>query len=120
MGRRILLADDEPLVLEVLKAVLESKGYEVEAANSGAEAVRKLQEATFDLVITDLKMETETAGFAVSRMAKLQPYRPAVVVLTAYPPLGSDWQDKGADAIVIKSTATQEILRGIENLFSRD
>ncbi len=115
MKHRILLADDEPLVLEVLKAALESRGYEVEAANSGAEALQKLEAATFRLVITDMKMETDSAGLAVSKSAKLQPYKPAVMILTAYPPVGSDWRDNGVDAILLKGGAIQDLFRQIDD-----
>lgn len=116
MKRRILLADDEPAILLTLSAILELHGYEVETAHSGAEALRKLEDAVFDLVITDMRMETEDAGFAVTEGAKRQPYKPAVAILTAYPALAADWRDKGADTFFVKPTATQDMLRRIEDL----
>jgi CheY-like chemotaxis protein len=114
--RRILLVDDEPSILAVFRMLLELADYEVETASSGAEALRKLETSSFHLVITDMKMETETAGLVVINAAKVQPYRPIAVILTAYPSLGSDWLQQGADAMFIKGTAISDILRGIEDL----
>ncbi len=116
MKRRILVADDEPAILEVLRSALERKEYEVETASSGAEALQKLHAAIFHLVITDMKMETDSAGFAVMEGARLQPYKPAVVLFTAYPSLGKDWLESGGDAMFIKGTGIQDILDGIKDL----
>lgn len=116
MKRRILLADDEPILLRALTTLLEAHGYEVEAAHSAAEALQKLEGSVFDLVVTDMRMETDTSGFAVAERAKQQTYRPAVAILTAYPLLAADWRHKGVDAIFVKGTAISEMLLSIEDL----
>ena|SRR5579859_259176 len=54
--RKILLVDDEPNIRIVLSAVLEQAGYRVEVAEDGYAALRSIQEAKPDLVITDLRM----------------------------------------------------------------
>ena len=53
---RILVVDDEMIVCESCKRILEEEGYEVEAALSGKEAFEKMKANPFDIVITDLKM----------------------------------------------------------------
>jgi DNA-binding NtrC family response regulator len=53
---RILVVDDEMIVCESCKRILEEEGYEVEAALSGKEAFEKMKANSFDIVITDLKM----------------------------------------------------------------
>jgi DNA-binding NtrC family response regulator len=55
-NERILIVDDEKHVRVLYSRVLEKEGYEVECASSGSEAVEKLAEKPFDLVVTDLKM----------------------------------------------------------------
>ncbi len=114
MKRRVLLVDDEATILLTLRAILEIHGYEVEAASSGAEAVRKLDNGVFHLVITDMRMETETAGFDVVRAAKQKSYEPATAILTAYPSLGSEWKSKGAESLFVKPVNTDELLGKIE------
>jgi DNA-binding NtrC family response regulator len=53
---RILVVDDEEIVCESCRRILEEEGYEVETALSGREAFEKMKENPFDIVITDLKM----------------------------------------------------------------
>ena len=53
----ILILDDEPIVGKRLKPSLEKKGYEVEAFTSSKEALERIEERSFDIVVTDLKME---------------------------------------------------------------
>ena len=53
---RVLVVDDEMIVCESCKRILEEEGYEVETALSGQEAFQKMKEDPFDIVITDLKM----------------------------------------------------------------
>jgi DNA-binding NtrC family response regulator len=53
---RILVIDDEMIVCESCKRILEEEGYEVETALSGREAFEKMRQNPFDIVITDLKM----------------------------------------------------------------
>ncbi len=116
MKRRILLVDDELAILLTLKAILEMNGFEVETASSGQEAIAKLKAAVFHMVITDMRMETETAGYDVIRAAKQQSYNPATSILTAYPSLGSEWKSRGAQSLLVKPVNTQDLLRQIEAL----
>jgi DNA-binding response OmpR family regulator len=111
--------DDEPTILLTLKAILEMNGYEVGTAASSAEAKLRLEAETYDLVIADLKMEHERAGFDVVRFAKEQSCCPAVVILTACPDLGRDWKEQGAESLLMKPTNTPELLECIEALLTR-
>lgn len=56
MGKRILLVDDDALILRSLSSLLEKEGYEVVQANNGAAAIQLAREIVFDLVITDIRM----------------------------------------------------------------
>ena len=55
MKRRILLVDDEMAILLTLKAILEMNGFEVETADSAGNAIKKLSNAEYNMVITDLQ-----------------------------------------------------------------
>ncbi len=103
MKRRILLVDDEAAILLTLKAVLEVNGFEVETAASAGEAVHVLGSSEFHMVITDMRMETETSGFDVIHAANQKPYRPATAILTAYPALGGDWKSRGGTVATDKT-----------------
>ena len=69
---RILLVDDEKDFVETTAAVLESNGYEVEPAYSGEECRRKALEVKPDLIILDVMMETDMAGFEAARWLREQ------------------------------------------------
>lgn len=116
MKRRILVADDELAILLTLKAVLEINGFDVETATSAREAVSKLKNGAYHMVITDMKMEHEHAGYDVIRAAKANGSDPAVAILTAFPMLGSEWKKEGAQSMLVKPLGTEDLLRQIEAL----
>ena len=53
---RILIADDDPDIRETLRKLLQLKGHEVELAQDGLEASRKLDQEPYDLMVTDIVM----------------------------------------------------------------
>jgi len=116
MKRRILLVDDELAILLTLRAILEMNDFEVDTASSAKEAEGKLKNGVFEMVITDMRMKTETAGYDVIRAARQLAYNPATAILTAYPSLGNEWQSHGAQSLLVKPVNTAELLRQIEAL----
>lgn len=66
---RILILDDEPIVGERLKISLEREGFYVEAFSSSVEAINRLKEECYDVLVTDLKM-SRPDGIEVLRVAK--------------------------------------------------
>ena len=139
MKRRILIVDDDLAVLLTLKAVLELHGFEVETAGSSAEAFARMSSGVYQMVISDLRMETEEAGLEVIRAARRQPYDPATALLTAYPPSGEHWRGEHrdgqprngedgtqkdeagdeSDSLLIKPLGTSDLLRQVEALLIR-
>lgn len=116
MKRRILLVDDELAILLTLKTILEMNGFEVETASSAREGIQKLENDTYNMVITDMRMEHETAGYDVIRAARQQTYNPASSILTAYPSLDTEWKAEGAQSLLVKPINTGDLLRQIEAL----
>jgi DNA-binding response OmpR family regulator len=116
MGRRILLVDDEVAVLLTLKAVLEISGFEVDTAASAREGKSRLHTHEYNMVITDMRMESDAAGAEVIEAARAAAYRPAVALLTAFPVADEDWQEMGADKLLVKPVHTRILLEQIESL----
>jgi DNA-binding response OmpR family regulator len=116
MKRRILLVDDEVTILLTLKAVLEISGFDVDTAASAREGRSKLRTREYHMVITDMRMESEVAGVEVIQAARTAPYKPAVALLTAFPVAEDDWQEMGADRMLVKPVHTRILLQQIENL----
>ena len=129
MKRRILLVDDDLAVLLTLRAVLELHGFEVDTAGSSAEAFARLDSGVYQMVISDLRMETEESGLEVIRRARRQAYDPATALLTAYPPSGEywkgkqgggeDWGGEDSESLLIKPLGTADLLRQVEALLIR-
>lgn len=115
MKRRILLVDDEVAILLTLKAVLEINGFDVETAASAREAKMKLRNHEYHMVITDMRMESDSAGTEVVAAAKKASYRPAVAMLTAFPMAGYEGEDV-ADKMLVKPMNTSDLLRQLEAL----
>jgi len=114
--RKVLLVDDEVTVLLTMKAVLEISGFDVDTAASAIDAKRKLKLREYQMVITDMRMESDAAGREVIAAARTAPYHPAVALLTAFPLTDEDWQDMGADKMLVKPMQTTVLLRQIEKL----
>ena len=112
--RRVLLVDDEVTVLLTLKAVLEISGFDVDTAASAREARSKIKLREYQMVITDMRMESDAAGREVIQAARTAAYHPAVALLTAFP--DDDWADIGADKMLVKPMQTSILIRQIEKL----
>jgi CheY-like chemotaxis protein len=81
---RVLLVDDDPTSRLTLQTVLEAGGYNVDSAASAAEAVGKLDEGVYELVLSDLQMESPRAGLQVLAHAKMKDYKPATALIHTY------------------------------------
>jgi DNA-binding response OmpR family regulator len=117
MKRRILLVDDEVAVLLTLKAVLEISGFDVDTAASAREGKSRIRTREYDMVVTDMRMESESAGEEVIAAARAAAYQPAIALLTAFPVNDESWQDGGADKLLVKPMQTRVLLQQIEQLF---
>lgn len=81
---RVLVVDDDPTSRLTLQTVLEAGGYRVDAAATAAEAVGKLDREEYELVLSDLQMESPEAGLKVIAHAKMMDYKPATAIVTTY------------------------------------
>lgn len=80
---RILIVDDEPIVGERLKASLERTGFTVDAFVSSRDALMNLEQKTYDIVVTDLKMNPPD-GLEILRAAKQRQPGIKAVVITGF------------------------------------
>jgi DNA-binding NtrC family response regulator len=80
---RILVVDDEENVLVLFKRVLAKEGYDVECASSAYEALNRLENNSFNLVLTDLKMDGMDGIDLVRKSKAVHPTLPFIMI-TAY------------------------------------
>ena len=121
---RILILDDEPIVGERLKASLERTGFTVDAFVSSRDALNNLEQKTYDILVTDLKMNPPD-GLEVLRAAKQRQPDIKAVVITGFATkqLAADALSAGAVHFLAKPFKIShliELLKTISSSNSRD
>jgi CheY-like chemotaxis protein len=81
---RVLVVDDDLASRLTLQKVLEAGGYRVDSAATAAEAVGKMDDSEYELVLSDLQMESPEAGLKVLAHAHIMNYKPATALITSY------------------------------------
>lgn len=117
---RLLIVDDEPGVLETICAILAREGYDVAAASSVDEALDRLREQAFEVVLTDLRMEGASGLTILSELRRHWP-ETVTLVLTGYASLQSaiealregvyDYLIKPCDVEELKATVARAVER---------
>jgi DNA-binding NtrC family response regulator len=83
MTASILVVDDEPAIQDILTWALSAEGYRVATAGNGEEALARVEEEEFDIIVTDIVMPGIDGLEVLERSRVLNP-RAAVIVMTAY------------------------------------
>ncbi len=81
---KILVVDDEPIIIRSCEAILKSEGYNVEGTLSAKDAILRMEQRSYDLVFTDLKMP-EVDGITLIRWIKQKKLNAGIVIITGYP-----------------------------------
>ena len=119
MGKRILLVDDEPLILKGLKYTLEQEGYETDSAMDGEEALAKFFAQPYDMILLDV-MLPKLDGISVCQRIREHSNVP-IIMLTAK---GEDMDkilglEYGADDYMTKPFNILEVKARIKTIFRR-
>src|SRR5258705_3214388 len=121
-ARKVLIADDEPDILEILKYNLSKEGYEVFTAKSGDEALEKARRTQPDLVILDVMMPQKN-GVEVCQILRAQPAfkNTLIMFLTALNDEGTQVKglETGADDYISKPISPRVFLSRVNALFRR-
>lgn len=121
-ARKVLIADDEPDILEILKYNLSGEGYEVITAKDGDEALEKARRTQPDLVVLDVMMPKKT-GVEVCQILRTQAAfkETLIIFLTAVNDDGSQIRglETGADDYVSKPISPKVFLSRVNALFRR-
>ena len=106
----LLIVDDEESIRFILELSLRDRGYQIDSAKNGREAIHKLQTQAYDLILLDLQMG-EISGMEVFNIAREQDKDMVVIILTAHGSLGSSVEALrlGAFDYLFKPTTPQTI-----------
>ena len=119
MAKRLLLVDDEPLILKGLKYSLEQDGYEVDSASDGEEAMQMFTNKLYDLILLDV-MLPEVSGIEVCQRIRERSSVP-IIMLTAK---GEDMDkilglEYGADDYMTKPFNILEVKARVKSILRR-
>jgi two-component system response regulator PilR (NtrC family) len=117
---RILVVDDEESMREFLSIMLHREGYQVDAASDGAQAVARLKEQSYDLVISDIKMPRFT-GFQLLEHIKERFPETVVMMITAFSSTEEavEAMKQGAYDYITKPFKNEEIRLIVKNALER-
>jgi DNA-binding NtrC family response regulator len=119
-GLDILILDDESVVCKRLKSGLEKNGYRIEIFSNSPQALKRLEEKSFDIVITDLKME-EVDGEQILERVKERSPTTEVIIITGYATMEYAYRclEKGAFDFVAKPFKLEDLRKAIGKVRSK-
>jgi two-component system OmpR family response regulator len=109
---KILIVEDDPVTLSLLAKKLRKEGFEVETTHDGDDALRRISEEPFDVVLTDLLLPGEMDGMGVLENIKAEHKNTEVILITAYISVESavEAMKKGATDFLTKPINFDELI----------
>lgn len=108
---RILIVEDDKNIRETMKNILEQRGYETDAAETGAEAEQKLKNKLFNLALLDIKLPDMEGTQLLAKLHETTP-KMVKIMVTGYPSIENAMEalNQGANAYVIKPVKPAKLL----------
>ncbi len=115
---KILIAEDEAGIQRLYEKTFRAEGFEVVIAESGGQIMAELVEGSFDLLITDMKLNGMSALEALPFVRKLNPTIPIVVVSGHYVNMQEDFHQKGlnVDFVFNKPLKLETLKRAVRKI----
>ena len=113
---RVLLVHGELAPRLALRTILQAGGYSVDVAATPAEAISKLDEGQYELVLSDAEFGSRPAGRNVLAYARVKDYRPATALVTSYEPSQKHRPGRGKHHISIYTENLPNLLGEVAEL----
>lgn len=110
--KSILIIDDDKYIQQIFTRILRKQGYHTESAETGQEAVEKLQNQKYDLALIDVKLPDTNGTDLISRIHATHPNM-IKIAITGFPSLEDAAKviDRGASAYLVKPVKSEELIR---------
>jgi len=118
--KRILVVDDDEEVCNSFKQLLELRGYSVDVAKSGREAIEKSNTSFYNLALLDIRLPDMDGTELLTKMRDTIP-KMVKIMVTGYPALDNvkDAINKGANGYIVKPAEIDELLRTVKEHLDR-
>jgi|YelNatPaOPRAMG01_1025707.scaffolds.fasta_scaffold326444_1 chemosensory pili system protein ChpA (sensor histidine kinase/response regulator) len=115
MAKRVLFVDDSPTIVEAAYDELNEKGYEVDVAYNGVEALKMIEKSIPDIIILDIEMP-KLKGYEVAEIIKMRPdlAKIPLIALTAVSLETIGEKAKYFDAYLVKPFGFEEMIEMVE------
>ena len=112
---RILVVDDDETIRKVLTAILKEKGYKVDTASCGKEAIDKSFKAFYNMALIDMRLPDMEGTQLLTALRETTP-KMVKIIITGYPSLQNAMAavNKNADAYVLKPVNMENVLQLID------
>ncbi len=117
---KILVVDDDAIVIKSCKRILEAEGLEVSTVPSADEALEMIKKYEFDLLLIDVKMPKHDGMFLMREILKVIPDMP-IIVMSGYPTpeTVSDVLKLGATQFIPKPVRPDELIKAIRPVLQK-
>jgi len=118
--KRILAVDDDKALLSSLVPILQSEGYLVDTASTGREAIAKIMERAYDLMLVDIELP-DMEGTDLLQRLPIDSADTVKIILTGHPNMDKVVTAlfRGADAYIMKPVSPDELLKIVEDKLTR-
>ncbi len=118
-GSRILIVDDDRIILSILTKFLEKAGYQTDVAETSREALEKVKNQYYDVAIMDIKLPDMEGTDLLLIMNRTSP-RTTKIMMTGFASKENRERslNRGADAYLVKPIAPQQLLSTIKEKLS--
>ena len=121
--RKVLIADDEPNIVTALEFLLRRRGYDVQVATNGEEALAKVESYVPDVVLLDIMMPVKSGYEVCQRMRERPEWQHIKIVMLSAKGREAEVSkgiSLGADLYITKPFSTQELIDAIDRFFDAD
>ena len=117
---KILIVDDDAIVIKSCSRILESEGFEIACVGSADEALEAVKKCDFDLLLIDVIMPRHNGLYLIKELKKVLPAMP-VIVMSGYPTPEtiSEVSLSGADRFIPKPFRPDELMKTIRQVLQR-
>jgi CheY-like chemotaxis protein len=113
-GARVLVVEDDPMIAEVLALILGEEGHEVDVAENGAQALRRLDERSYDVIFSDLRMPELDGRAFYDELARSRPEllrRLVFLTGSACDPVHEQFLEASACTVLVKPFNLEDVCR---------